>query len=132
MSDEIGKTEISLEDIHKFLDNAPQTNNENSELLKEAEEFVAKYDELIAKSDAMDAEIAKKREEWELGKEFADHIKKNIENMPYEQSKHSKQKLDEILRVGEEYNKLMREHNAVLTELVSMKTKLEELINKLN
>ena len=130
MSDEIGKTEISLEDIHKSLDNAPQTNNENSELLKEAEEFVAKYDELIAKSDAMDAEIAKKREEWELGKEFADYIKKNIENMPYEQSKHSKQKLDEILRVSEEYNKLMSEHNAVLTELVSMKTKLEELINK--
>ena len=131
MLDESKNSEMLLEDINKFLDNATQTNNENSELFKEAEEFVAKFDELIAKFNDLEAEIQKKKEERESSRQFVEYVEKNIKNMTNAELNQAKRKMYERVRCGEEYLALIREQNAVLTEILSMKPKCEELINKL-
>lgn len=133
LPDEYENSEMSLESINEFLEKVRQkANDENSELLKEVEEFVAKFDELIAKSDDLEAEIQKKKEERKSGKQFSEYLEKNIKNMTNAEIEQAKQKMYEIVRCGEEYLALIREQNAVLTEILSMKPKLEELINKFN
>jgi len=100
--------EMSLEEISELLD----VKDENSLIRKKIEEYEEELERLTEKSIQLESEVKKKEQEWESIK--------------------GSDNLADIIIVSKQYERLMREHTAVLDEVMMVYRKIENLRNKLN
>ena len=86
--------EIPLEEISELLD----VKDENSLIRKKIEKYDRQIQELFKKTDELEIQMEKKKEEYEIGRDFAKSKENEIKNMTQQEKEELNVRLKETLR----------------------------------
>ena len=128
MSRENEKSEMSLQEISEFLD----VKDENSLIRKKIEKYDRQIQELFKKTDELEIQMEKKKEEYEIGRDFAKSKENEIKNMTQQEKEELNVRLKETLRANLEFQRLVLEYTSDVIKISKLSLKLKELKNKFN
>ena len=120
--------ERSLQEIGGFLNNE----NENSLLRKKIEKYDRQIQELFKKTDELEIQMEKKKEEYEMGRDFAKSKENEIKNMTQQEKEELNVRLKETIRANLEFQRLVLEYTSDVIKISKLSLKLKELKNKFN
>ena len=120
--------EIPLEEISELLD----VKDENSLIRKKIEKYDRQIQELFKKTDELEIQMEKKKEEYEIGRDFAKSKENEIKNMTQQEKEELNVRLKENIRANLEFQKLTLEYTSVVIKIGKLLRKLDELKSKLN
>ena len=128
MSRENEKSELSLQEISELLD----VKDENSLIRKKIEKYDRQIQELFKKTDELEIQMEKKKEEYEIGRDFAKSKENEIKNMTQQEKEELNVRLKETLRANLEFQRLVLEYTSDVIKISKLSLKLKELKNKFN
>lgn len=120
--------EIPLEEISELLD----VKDENSLIRKKIEKYDRQIQELFKKTDELEIQMEKKKEEYEIGRDFAKSKENEIKNMTQQEKEELNVRLKETLRANLEFQRLVLEYTSDVIKISKLSLKLKELKNKFN
>ncbi len=128
MSRENEKSEMSLQEISELLD----VKDENSLIRKKIEKYDRQIQELFKKTDELEIQMEKKKEEYEIGRDFAKSKENEIKNMTQQEKEELNVRLKETIRANLEFQRLVLEYTSDVIKISKLSLKLKELKNKFN
>ena len=120
--------EIPLEEISELLD----VKDENSLIRKKIEKYDRQIQELFKKTDELEIQMEKKKEEYEIGRDFAKSKENEIKNMTQQEKEELNVRLKETIRANLEFQRLVLEYTSDVIKISKLSLKLKELKNKFN
>ena len=120
--------EIPMEEISELLD----VKDENSLIRKKIEKYDRQIQELFKKTDELEIQMEKKKEEYEIGRDFAKSKENEIKNMTQQEKEELNVRLKETIRANLEFQRLVLEYTSDVIKISKLSLKLKELKNKFN